>query len=111
MTPLESTLVAVLSALCSAAVGIIASVHGRNAQREANSIDRFEALTTAHENRIGDLERELTLIKQALSTEQTEHSQTRWMLKAAMRYVRDLTNAWGAAVMPAAPDLLAPELW
>jgi hypothetical protein len=58
--------------------------------RDANDIDRFEAITSALDKRVDDLERELERIKQALVTEQGEHTQTRRTRDISLRYNRVL---------------------
>lgn len=102
--------VAVVAALCSAGAAIIASGQSRNSARDANSVDRFEALTRAHEGRISELEREVGLVKTALLEERQEHHKTRALLRLSLRYCRELSATWGQPTMPTPPDGLADEL-
>lgn len=79
--------------------------------KEANDIDRFEAIVKALEYRVDSLERELGTVKQALVTEQGEHAHTRKIRDAALRFIREVLS-WhdkGAVEPPPTPsaELLA----
>lgn len=57
-------------------------------QKDAVEIDRFEAITTAFEIRINDLEESLKGLKTDLGTEKVEHNETRELLRIALRHIR-----------------------
>lgn len=81
--------------------------------REANDIDRFEAIVRALEGRVTDLERELGNVKQALVSEQGEHAHTRRTRDISLRYNREVLT-WqergNGDLMPAPTPELLEEL-
>lgn len=86
MTTALAVLLSVICALCTLIVGF----RGHSNTRDANSIDRFEAIVVALEGRVSDLERELGNVKQALVTEQGEHTHTRRIRDTSLRYIREV---------------------
>lgn len=72
------------------AVGLTSLVVAYLHNREANDIDRFEAIVRALEGRVDDLERELGNVKQALGAEQGEHAHTRKVRDISLRYNREV---------------------
>ena len=89
------------AAVMSLVAGIVTSTHQRGVSREANEIDRFEAIIMAHGRRITDLEKELGIVKRALISEQLAHRRTQDGLRSALRYIRELiTWARGTQTMP-----------
>jgi len=98
-----------ISALCALAIGALTSRQQRVNVHEANEIDRFEAITTALERRVSDLEKELGRVKSALDAEQNEHRRTREDLRQALRYIRELIR-WGQGATNELPPSPPPEL-
>jgi len=88
-----------VSALCALVAGVITSHHQKSVSKEANEIDRFEAIVVALERRVKVLEDELETVKRE-----------RWL---ALKYIRELiTWARGprSRPMPDPPAELEAEL-
>lgn len=106
ITPLATVLISGGAALIAA---ILTSWLGRMSSKEANEIDKFEAITNALEKRIESLERDLGKMKDALSSEQGDHEHTRTRLRISLHHIRE-TRSWLAGDRSEAPPQVPPEL-
>jgi len=83
-------LIATGVSIAAGAVGLFGLIVTYLHNSEANQINRFEVTLKGFELRIADLEHELGIVKQALITEQCEHTKTRKVRDAALRYIREV---------------------
>ncbi|OIN80852.1 hypothetical protein [Mycobacterium malmoense] len=93
--------------------GFLGTVLNRRSHRETLEVERFKAITAAHEGRIDDLEREVGDLKADLNLERGQHTETQGMLRIALRHIRALV-VWGAGPrttpMPEPPPELLEQL-
>jgi hypothetical protein len=94
-------------------LGFIGTMLNRRSHRETLEVDRFEAITKAHEGRIEDLEREVGTLKTDLGHECDQHAETQRMLRMALRHIRVMV-VWGTGPrtqpMPEPPVELLDQL-
>jgi septal ring factor EnvC (AmiA/AmiB activator) len=116
----DPVLIAAVSAVAAVAAAVVTAMIGRKNVRDTNRVSEFEAalagleaVIAAQGKRIGDVEAELQTVKTALVTEQQQHSETRELLRVAMRHIRDMLSWLGGdrtAAPPPVPDELTHQL-
>lgn len=106
---LTAVITSIIAAIAAVIVGIITAITARRSSREANEIDRFEALIAALDKRVDSLERELESVKKALDAEQRGHADTRGLFHVATALVRQWMS-WADGDRTTTPPTVPPGL-
>lgn len=123
----DAVIIAGVAAVASVIGAAITAILGRRNVHDANRVDEFEAtidgmkeiiaglkeVLTAQGVRLSGVEEELGTVKTALVTEQKQHSETRELLRIALRHIRDMLVWLGGdrdTEPPAVPDELTHQL-